>query len=154
VAGVTTPDATGQLNRDLSTIAVLTRKGGGALQPTEFALTAGWGSKGAGGITMPGKGKIDTVNVDDKASLDVYLNPTAYWHNVPPAVWGFTIGGYPVMKKWLSYRERSVLGRDLTLAELKEVTHMARRLAALVALQALLDESYAMCAEDIYGANA
>jgi hypothetical protein len=58
------------------------------------------------------------------------------------------------MKKWLSYRERSVLGRDLTLAELKEVTHMARRLAALVALQALLDESYAMCAEDIYGANA
>jgi hypothetical protein len=153
VAGVTTPDATGQLNRDLSTIAVLTRKGGGALQPAEFALTAGWGSKGAGGITMPGKGKLETVNVDGKASLDIYLNPTAYWHNVPPAVWGFTIGGYPVMKKWLSYRERSVLGRDLTLAELKEVSHMARRLAALVALQAQLDENYEGCAGDIYGAN-
>jgi Type ISP C-terminal specificity domain len=146
VAGVTTPDATGQLNRDLSTIAVLTRKGGGALQPEEFGLTAGWGSGGQGAITMPGKGKLETVNVDGKASLDIYLNPTAYWHNVPPAVWGFTIGGYPVMKKWLSYRERSVLGRDLILAELKEVTHMARRLAALVALQTQLDENYEGCA--------
>jgi hypothetical protein len=57
------------------------------------------------------------------------------------------------MKKWLSYRERSVLGRDLTLAELKEVTHMARRLAALVALQTQLDENYEGCAGDIYGAN-
>jgi hypothetical protein len=57
------------------------------------------------------------------------------------------------MKKWLSYRERSVLGRDLTLAELKEVTHMARRLAALVALQTQLDESYAACAGDAAGVN-
>ena len=35
------------------------------------------------------------------------------------------------MKKWLSYREHALLGRDLTPAEAREVTAMARRLAAL-----------------------
>ena len=66
----------------------------------------------------------------------MYLNATAYWQNVPQPVWGFTIGGYQVIKKWLSYREQRVLGRALTMAEIMEVTAMARRLAALVLLQA------------------
>ena len=57
-------------------------------------------------------------------------------------MWDFTIGGYQVMKKWLSYREQRVLGCALTLAEIMEVTAMARRLAALVLLQPKLDESY------------
>ena len=75
-------------------------------------------------------------------SLDVYLNATAYWKNVPRPVWDFTIGGYQVMKKWLSYREQRVLGRALTMAEIMEVSAMARRLAALVLLQPKLDDHY------------
>ena len=67
---------------------------------------------------------------------------SAYLQNVPQAVWDFTIGGYQVMKKWLSYREQRVLGRALSMAEIMEVTAMARRLAALVALQTALDENY------------
>ena len=43
------------------------------------------------------------------------------------------------MKKWLSYREQPVLGRALMMAEIMAVTAMARRLAALVLLQATLD---------------
>ncbi len=50
---------------------------------------------------------------------------------MPENLWDFTIGGYQVMKKWLSYREQSLLGRALTPDEAREVTHMARRLAAL-----------------------
>jgi hypothetical protein len=46
------------------------------------------------------------------------------------------------MKKWLSYRERSLLGRALTLAELTEVMHMARRIASLLLLQPALDANY------------
>jgi len=60
----------------------------------------------------------------------------------PKPVWDFTIGGYQVIKKWLSYREQRVLGRVLTMAEIMEVTAMARRLAALVLLQPRLDENY------------
>jgi hypothetical protein len=32
----------------------------------------------------------------------VYLNGTAYWRNVPARVWEYTLGGYQVVKKWLS----------------------------------------------------
>jgi hypothetical protein len=29
----------------------------------------------------------------------------SYWRNVLARVWGYYIGGYQVIKKWLSYRE-------------------------------------------------
>ena len=127
------------MRADLKTIAVVSRVGGGALKPEEFALTAGWGSGGSGKPVMPGTGRVE---MNAQKSLDIYLNPTAYWQNVPQSVWDFTIGGYQVIKKWLSYREQRVLGRLLTMAEIMEVTAMARRLAALVALQTALDENY------------
>jgi hypothetical protein len=46
------------------------------------------------------------------------------------------------MKKWLSYREKSLLGRGLTLAEVDEVRDMARRIAALLLLAPALDTNY------------
>jgi hypothetical protein len=68
-------------------------------------------------------------------SHDIYLNESACWRNVPAPVWDYTIGGYQVIKKWLSYREHELLGRPLTPDEAREVTHMARRIAALILLQ-------------------
>lgn len=141
----------GTIRAELKPIAVVSRVGGGALTAAEFALTAGWGSGGQGSITMPGKGKTEprppqpgeqAAAFGSAPTLDIYLNATAYWKNVPQPVWDFTIGGYQVMKKWLSYREQRVLGRALTMAEIIEVTAMARRLAALVLLQPRLDENY------------
>lgn len=35
-------------------------------------------------------------------TLDVYLNENVYWANLPENIWNFTIGGYQVLKKWLS----------------------------------------------------
>ena len=66
----------------------------------------------------------------------------AYWKNIPEPVWEFTLGGYQVMKKWLSYRERALLGRDLTIEEAKYFTEMARRIAAILALAPALDDNY------------
>ncbi len=43
------------------------------------------------------------------------------------------IGGYQVIKKWLSYREKPLLGRGRTSEEVRYVMKMARHLAALVA---------------------
>ena len=53
-----------------------------------------------------------------------------------------SFGVYQVIKKWLSYREKPLLGRGLTPDEVRYVTEMARRLAALVSLQPELDENY------------
>ena len=143
VLGVTS----GTLRPELKTIAVVCRVGGGALKPQEFALTAGWGSGGNGKPVMPGVGRVERNAAGvPTPSLDVYLNASAYWQNVPQPVWDFTIGGYQVMKKWLSYREQRVLSRALTMAEIMEVTAMARRLAALVLLRPRLDENYTVAA--------
>jgi hypothetical protein len=47
-----------------------------------------------------------------------------------------------VIKKWLSYREYDLLDRDLTADEAREVSHMARRITALLLLQLALDKNY------------
>ena len=73
---------------------------------------------------------------------DLYINETAFWRNVPTRLWEYTIGGYQVMKKWLSYREKPLLGRGLTNDEAREVTNMARRITALILLEPALDANY------------
>ncbi|MGE0885091.1 MAG: type ISP restriction/modification enzyme [Blastocatellales bacterium] len=154
VPGVTT----GTLRPELRAIADITRAGGGKLHPEdgELDVTAGWGHAGKGGITMPGKGKLverdytaeEQTALGEAAALlgattnDIYLNAVAYWRNVPARVWDYTIGGYQVMKKWLSYRERPLLGRGLKPEEVREVTQMARRIAAILLLEPELDENY------------
>jgi hypothetical protein len=75
-------------------------------------------------------------------TTDVFLNDRVFWRNFPSGVWDFHIGGYQVIKTWLSYRERSLLGRSLRLEETTEVGTTARRLAALALLQPALNENY------------
>jgi hypothetical protein len=75
-------------------------------------------------------------------TCDVYLNDVAYWKNIPLRVWEYTIGGYQVVKKWLSYREEKLLGRPMTKDEVRWVQEMARRIAAILLLEPLLDENY------------
>ena len=173
VPGVTT----GKLDALFKSIGAIAKVGGGALNPgtADLAITAGWGHAGAAGVTMPAKGKIITRPFDDgeisaigevakaariaaktlRAMLgdqtcDVYLNGTAFWRNIPLAVWEYYIGGYQVIKKWLSYRENELLGRPLTPVEAREVTNMARRIAAIVLLQPHLDANYRAIAANTY----
>jgi hypothetical protein len=137
VPGVTA----GKIQDELRSIAVFQRVDGKPAKPEagDLDLTAGWGHAGKGGVTMPGKGKL--IRRDDGA-CDIFLNDVAFWRNVPETVWDYTIGGYQVIKKWLSYREKPLLGRGLTSDEVRYVTEMARRLTALIALQPCLDDNY------------
>jgi len=135
----------GKPRQDLKGIAELHWSG----EP-DFKIIAGWGHAGKGGVTMPGRGKLvertDSAKalpaILGKKAYDIYLNDTACWENVPEKVWEYTIGGYQVIKKWLSYREHDLLGRALTPDEAREVTNMARRIAALILLQPELDKNY------------
>ena len=62
---------------------------------------------------------------------------------MPASVWGYTLGGYQVIKKWLSYREHDVLGRHLKPDEAAYVSVMARRIAAILLMGPALDKRYA-----------
>jgi hypothetical protein len=142
----------GKINDLLKSIGVITRVEGGMIRPEkgELDLTTGWGHTGKGGICMPGAGKYVERKQEDEElrkvfgdeTLDIYLNGAAYWENIPKCVWEYYIGGYQVIKKWLSYRERSMLGRRLMVDEAEYVTEMTRRLAALVLLQGELNANY------------
>ena len=114
----------------------------------DFAVTARWGHIGQGGAVMPGQGRVDERSYTAKeksafgpattilgdTTFDVYLNGKAYWRNVPSAVWQYKLGGYQVLKKWLSYREDKVLGRPLKPDEVQHFTDTARRIAAILQL--------------------
>jgi hypothetical protein len=153
VNGVTS----GKVRPEFKQIAVVGRAGGGSLTGDDFAVTARWGITGQGGVTMPATGKRNErpftpaesaalgaagVQCLGPDTLDIYLNDTAHWRNVPRRVWEYTLGGYQVLKKWLSYRERPILGRPLTVDEVAHVTAVARRIAALLLLGPDLDANY------------
>ncbi len=142
----------GKPRPELARIALLTLPEHTPLTPEYLKITAGWGHAGKGGVTMPGKGKtvsrlftIEEQPGFSEETLDVYLNAGCYWKNIPRPVWEFTLGGYQVIKKWLSYRELELLERPLSADEALELTWMARRIAALVFMRPMLDENYQGC---------
>ena len=112
----------------------------------DFAVNARWGHFGVGDAVMPGRGRIveRAYGQEERASFarhvaalgettfDVYLNGDAFWRNVPSVVWDYRLGGYQVLKKWLSYREYQVLGRRLHAQEVQHFTDTARRIGAFL----------------------
>ena len=92
----------------------------------------------------------DGIPALGETTFDVYLNDTAYWRNVPARVWAYTLGGYQVLKKWLSYREKALLGRGLMIDEVDHVRDVARRVSAIRLLGAALDANYAAVKADLY----
>jgi len=167
----------GTVRPDLNSIGVITHVTGVSIDPTkgELDITAGWGHFGKNNVVMPGKGKIDERPYTPKeqnlikqgaeklgltlkqaleqlgeTTCDIYLNDVAYWSNIPQNVWNYYIGGYQVIKKWLSYREKQILGRGLKTEEVHEVMNMARRIAAIILLQPALDVNYKTVKKSIF----
>ena len=66
-----------------------------------------------------------------KIAFDIYLNARACWRDVPTNVWTYKLGGYQVLKKWLSYRERRKLHLPLKPEEVQHFADTARRIAAM-----------------------
>jgi hypothetical protein len=167
----------GKLRPEVVSIGAISREGGGSLDPEagDLDVNAGWGHRGKGGAVMPGKGKFierdyttkereaivagasalgvpedQIVELLGKTTLDVYLNNFASWRNIPIRVWEYTIGGYQVIKKWLSYREREILGRTLKMDEARAVTDIARRVTAVLLMEPELDVNYETVKKEIY----
>ena len=138
----------GSLRPKIADVAVPSTTDGSNMTGDDFALTVGWGHFGQGEVVMPGRGRAvartrtaseqvalgETAPILGDTTFDVYLNDRAYWRNVPAAVWHYKLGGYQVLKKWLSYREHKVLNRPLHPEEVHHFTNTARRIAAILLL--------------------
>ena len=135
---------TGRLAPLFRSIAVPCTTDGHNMTGDDFSVTAGWGHFGVGQAVMPGAGRVveRAFTPDERAAMgtvpsalgdttfDIHLNFRAYWRNIPAAVWKYKLGGYQVLKKWLSYREQSVLGRVLRSDEVQYFAEVARRIGA------------------------
>ena len=138
----------GLLRPEIAAIAVPSTIDGHNMKGGDFAVTAGWGHFGTDDAVMPGQGRAveRPFTSEERAALgaalpllgettfDVYLNARAFLRNVPAAVWNYRLGGYQVLKKWLSYRERKILERKLTIDEIREFTYIARRIGGMTEL--------------------
>jgi hypothetical protein len=160
----------GSVRDELRLVAHLAREDGGQIDPNagHLRVTAGWGYRQRSNrAIMAGQGKsVEREYTTDErdvllrgaevlgltegkvfarlgqTTFDVYMNDGTYWENIPGKVWHYTMGGHPVIKKWLSYREEGVHHRPLTVDEALEVTATARRVVALLLLEEDLDKSY------------
>ena len=137
-----------------------------------FEVTAGWGysqrRENGTRLVMPGGGNVtvrswteieretlsqlaerhdlalDTMlGLIGEQAVDVYINADAKWEAVPTKVWDYTLGGYQVLKKWLSYRDAAVLGRALTGDEALHFTKTARRITEILCMGPALDAAHA-----------
>ena len=146
----------------------------GGVSSTDLGVTSGWGRRDKKGRINPGLGRTESRDWSESekealrkgfaaqglgetrgfallgCAVDVHLNDTTFWRGVPEAAWEYVIGGYLVVKKWLSYREETILGRPLTTDEAREVTAVVRRLTALILLADQLDANYAACRDSTY----
>ncbi len=140
------------LRPEMAVIAVPATRDGRNMASEDFAVTAGWGHFGKGDAVMPGQGRVverpltpeersamarghATLPLTGQTTLDIYLNDHAFWRNVPLPVWRYKLGGYQVLKKWLSYREQGVLGRPLLAEEVLHFAGVARRVGGILGLQ-------------------
>ena len=142
VSGITqTP-----LRSEIAILGIPSTTDGRNMTDAHFAVTAGWGRRGSGDVVMPGKGRaverpytpkertalLDALPILGETTFDVHLNGEAFWRNIPAAVWDYRLGGYQVLKKWLSYRETTILGRNLLPEEVQYFADTARRIGALL----------------------
>ena len=142
VPGVTT----GTLRPEIAIIGVPATTDGRNMDGDDFSVTAGWGHFGSGDAVIPGQGRAEerpytaaervalgnAVGVLGETTFNIHLNDRAHWRNVPAKVWNYKLGGYQVLKKWLSYREKKVLGRGLLPEEVQHFTDTARRIATIL----------------------
>ena len=138
----------------------LKRNDGGKLRPGDLKITVTYWSSGKGRWKSRPFG-VDEVPLDawgegvwGDHTGDLYINNEAFFANVPEAVWTYQLGGYPVLKKWLGYRQADRRDdKPLTDDERKWFRQIVQRVAALLALGTELDALYQQAAANAFTAE-
>lgn len=137
------------------TIGPIQRVDGQQVQPADLAVTITyWG--GGKGRWRPRAFKSEEHGADalGQRTGDLYINDDVYFSNVPENVWDYNLGGYPVIKKWLGYRQANRRnGGPLTLEEANWLRKMIQRISAILTLGGDLDELYLRATEDAFNVN-
>lgn len=136
-------------------LAVLTSVEGGAVRENDLVVTiphfgaarGGWRSRQYEETEAPPAELGDITG-------DLYINNHVFFRNVPSDVWSYELGGYPVLKKWLGYRDaRRRENRPLSLDEKDHLRSMVQRIAGILALRPQLNSLYEKASADAWTAE-
>lgn len=136
-------------------LAQLRRQDGKAIRPEDLKITVNyWGGSKGRWVPRPFSHDEDPVPMWGERTGDLYIAEGVFFANVPEAVWKYELGGYPVLKKWLGYRQANHRnGEPLTTDERRWFRSMVQRIAAIHAFSPKLDELYSSAAENAFTAD-
>jgi hypothetical protein len=133
-------------------LARLERVDGGSIRENDLVVEYSYYGSAAGRWEHRGYLSEENAHLSwGESTGDLYMSSDICFRNIPERVWKYELGGYPVLKKWLGYRDRQRRpGHSLTLAEVEHFRSMARRIAALLVFHSTLDRLYEQCLADFF----
>jgi hypothetical protein len=139
------------LGDDAKTLGVVERNGGGSISESELAIEYSYYGAATGKWDERSPKETETLHPAwGDVTGNLYLNDAIFLSHVPKEVWQYELGGYPVLKKWLGYRQADRRGgAPLLLKELDDFRGIVLRIAAMLMLRPMLDRTY----EDVSAAS-
>jgi hypothetical protein len=143
------------LGKGAATIGVSRKRQGGQVAEQDLVVSIAYFGAARGKWVERAYGEGEQQHaVLGETTGDLYINDDVYFGNVPKAVWRYELGGYPVLKKWLGYRQAARRnGQPLTLGERQHFRSMIQRVAALLALHQVADALYEKAAAAAFTAE-
>lgn len=135
-------------------LAQLRKADGSPIRPADLKVTVNyWGGAKGRWVPRPFSSEEDALPSWGERTGDLYIAGDVFFANVPEAVWRYELGGYPVLKKWLAYRQADRReDQPLTADERRWFRSIVQRIAALLALSEHLDELYSAASEKAFTA--
>jgi hypothetical protein len=143
------------LGDDAKHLAVPSKIGGGNVAERDLLVEYSFFGGAQGGWRARLASRDEPMHDEwGETTGDLYINDNVFFRHVPERVWHYELGGYPVIKKWLGYRDR---GRrpdvPLSVQESSHLRSMAQRLAAVMRLYPSLDSLYERACQDCFSAE-
>lgn len=137
------------LGKDAKTLAVAKRTDNGTISEADLTVEYSYygAATGRWNERQPQDSEAQYATWG-KVTRDLYLNDSVFLSHVPEAIWHYELGGYPVLKKWLGYRQANRRGNaSMSLRELDEFRGIIQRIAVLLTLRPRLDAAYEKATE-------
>lgn len=133
-------------------LAVVHRSDGKPIRTADMEVKYSFFGGATGGWKQRPKEQMSYWNaVWGETNGDLFISERVFFKNVPQSVWSYELGGYPILKKWLGYRDKG--RRPETPLSLQEVDHIrgiVRRIAALQVLHERLNSYYESISQNCF----
>lgn len=136
-------------------LAQLHKQDGSAIRPEDLLVTVNyWGGAKGHWIERPFTAAEEPLVMWGERTGDLFIADQVFFANVPEAIWNYKLGGYPVLKKWLGYRQANRRDdKPLSPEERRWFRAVVQRIAALLALHPRLNDLYSAASDDAFTAE-